>query len=83
MISSKGFVRLGMLLPNPNNTAVSTLCDLAGGRRNDVQAFERALCSNGPDFVELQFLMKGFGYSVYKEGFDVVFHYNVGEERDD
>jgi hypothetical protein len=25
--------------------------------------------------------MQGFGYSVYKEGFDIIFHYFVGEER--
>jgi len=74
---------LGILFPNPNREMVAALCDIAGGRRNDLQNFERALVSNGPDYVELQYLMRGFGYSVYKEGFDVVFHYNVGEERDD
>lgn len=78
-----GFVRLGILLPHPNSSTVASLCEIAGGKQADLMNFEHALCSNGPDYVEVQYLMKGFGYSVYKEGFDVVFHYNVGEERGD
>jgi hypothetical protein len=79
--SSEGFVRLGVLVPNPSTETVVKLCDIAGGNKDDLAAFEGALGSDGPAFAEYQYLMKGFGYSVYKEGFDIVFHYNVGEER--
>jgi hypothetical protein len=41
---------------------------------------QRSLGINGPEYAEYQYLSKGFGYGVYKEGFDVVFHYKVGEE---
>jgi len=41
------------------------------------------LAKDGPDWVEYQHLMKGYGYGVYKEGFDVVLHYDVGSETYD
>jgi hypothetical protein len=80
--SSEGFVRLGILQPNPTTSNVLALCDIAGANKDDLAAFEGALGSEGPSHVEYQYLMKGFGYSVYKEGFDIIFHYFVGEERE-
>jgi len=79
--SSEGFVRLGVLQPNPTTDNVLTLCDISGANKDDLAAFEGALGSDGPAYAEYQYLMKGFGYSVYKEGFDIIFHYFVGEER--
>ncbi len=81
VISSEGFVRLGVLQPNPTTDDVLTLCDVAGANKDNLAAFEGALGSDGPAYAEYQYLMKGFGYSVYKEGFDIIFHYFVGEER--
>jgi len=87
--SSEGFVRLGILVPRPSTETVLELCGIAGGNRDALAAFEGSFIasfsgpagtSTGPLFVEFQYLMKGFGYGVYKEGFDVVFHYNVGIE---
>jgi hypothetical protein len=78
--SCEGFVRLGLLIPKPSRDLVNALIDFAGGKRDAITRFEAILGSTGPQFVELQFLMKGFGYGVYKEGFDVVFHWQVGEE---
>eukprot|EP00026_Physarum_polycephalum_P014080 Phypoly_transcript_14552.p1 GENE.Phypoly_transcript_14552~~Phypoly_transcript_14552.p1 ORF type:complete len:144 (-),score=30.34 Phypoly_transcript_14552:27-458(-) len=78
--SSEGFVRIGIMLPNPTPAVVSSFCALVSARMDDIQRFQAALEAHGPSFVEYQFLMKGFGYSVYKEGFDVMFHYEVGEE---
>jgi len=78
--SSEGFVRLGLLVPKPKTETVLALLELAGGNKNELAMFEGSLHSNGPSYVEYQYLQKGFGYGVYKEGFDVVFHYDVGEE---
>jgi hypothetical protein len=78
--SSEGFVRVGLLIPKPKTETVLQLCQLAGGNDSAMAAFEGSLGCDGPSFVELQYLMKGFGYGVYKEVFDVVFHYAVGEE---
>lgn len=79
--SSEGFVRLGVLLPDPDRTALDRLCPLSGASSSDpLIRFSNSLGLAGPHFVEFQFLMKGFGYGVYKEGFDVIFHYNVGQE---
>lgn len=61
--------------------AVVNLCNVAEGNKDGLATFEGALGVEGPSFVEYQYLMKGFGYSVYKEGFDIIFHYAVGEDR--
>jgi hypothetical protein len=82
--SSEGFVRLGMMVPRPSTETVLALCSIAGGNNDDLAAFEGSLGATGtagPIYAEYQYLMKGFGYGVYKEGFDIVFHYSVGVEE--
>jgi len=79
--SSEGFVRLGLLIPKPSTDVVAGLCQLGGGNSDEIAKFQGALQSQGPQYAEYQYLMKGFGYSVYKEGFDIVFHYLVGEDH--
>jgi len=79
--SSEGFVRLGVLLPKPSADVVSSFCALAEANHDDITRFQTALGSSGPAYAEYQYLMKGFGYGVYKEGFDIVFHYMVGEDH--
>jgi len=79
--SSEGFVRLGVMAPNPSTASVLKLCQLVKAGNEQLATFEGSLGSKGPSFVEFQYLKEGFGYGVYKEGFDLVFHYLVGEER--
>jgi len=81
--SSEGFVRLGLLVPNPTTETVLALCSISGGNNDELATFEASLGKDAPSFVEYQYLMKNFGYGVYKEGFDIVFHYVVGEEHPD
>jgi len=81
--SSEGFVRLGLLCPHPSTETVLALCSISGGNHEEMAAFEASLGKDAPSYVEYQYLMKNFGYGVYKEGFDIVFHYIVGEERSD
>lgn len=78
--SAEGFVRLGLMAPNPRTETVLALCSMCGGNQDEMASFEASLGKDTPSFVEYQYLMKNFGYGVYKEGFDVVFHYIVGEE---
>lgn len=75
--SSEGFVRLGLLVPSPTKEQVKSLCTIAGATHLDLEKLESAIGASRPDFVEYQFLKEGFGYGVYKEGFDVVFHYLI------
>eukprot|EP01098_Paradermamoeba_levis_P004105 TRINITY_DN1791_c0_g1_i2.p1 TRINITY_DN1791_c0_g1~~TRINITY_DN1791_c0_g1_i2.p1 ORF type:complete len:178 (-),score=54.84 TRINITY_DN1791_c0_g1_i2:226-759(-) len=81
--SSDGFVRLGLLAPKPSKDVVGKLCTLMGEGQKQLNVLEGALGSQGPANVEFLYLKEGFGYGVYKEGFDVVFHYELGEERVD
>jgi hypothetical protein len=77
--SSEGFVRLGLLSPRPTKSQVQKLCSVAGANADDLTDLENALGVSGPSYAEYQFLKEGFGYGVYKEGFDIVFHYNIGD----
>jgi len=81
--SSEVFVRLGLLAPKPTTETVLALCSICGGNNEEMASFEASLGKDAPSFVEYQYLMKNFGYGVYKEGFDIVFHYIVGEEHSD
>mmetsp|Transcript_18258 Transcript_18258/g.30448 ORF Transcript_18258/g.30448 Transcript_18258/m.30448 type:complete len:502 (-) Transcript_18258:267-1772(-) len=81
--SSEGFVRLGLLVPKPSQDTVKKLCSISGANYEDLFEFENSLGSSGPYFAEYQFLKEGFGYGVYKEGFDIVFHFLVGTETID
>jgi len=78
--SSEGFVRLGILSPNPSSEVVTKLCSMSNAPKDSLDRFQRSLCVNGPAFAEYQYLKEGFGYGVYPEGFDIVLHYSVGEE---
>jgi len=82
--STEGFVRLGLLVPRPSPSDVQALCAAVGGTAKAVSDFEGSMDispGEGPLFVEYQYLQKPFGYGVYKEGFDIVFHYRVGIEE--
>lgn len=81
--SSEGFVRLGLMTPRPSKDIVQRLCGIVGANPDDLFEFQGALGSSGPAYVEYQFLKEGFGYGVYREGFDIVFHYDVGSEGAD
>lgn len=78
--SSEGFVRLGLMMPNPSQSAVSQFCAWSSIAVNPLSSFQNAMSSTGPAYVEYQYLKEGFGYSVYKEGPDIVFHFFVGNE---
>lgn len=81
--SSEGFVRLGLLVPKPSQETVKKLCSISGANYEDLFELEQGLGTSGPYFAEYQFLKEGFGYGVYKEGFDIVFHFLVGTETVD
>jgi len=78
--SSDGFVRIGLLIPKPSRDLVGKMVDANGGRRDAIEAFANTVGCQIPQYAEYQYLMKGYGYGVYKEGFDVMFHWNIGEE---
>jgi len=81
VISSMGFVQVGLILPSPDDNNVNKLCALCGSSYDSIKKLQETIRVNNPSYVEFQFLMTGFGYGVYKEGFDVFFHYKVGEEK--
>jgi len=82
--STEGFVRLGLMVPRPSASDVQALCRAAGTTPDYIMGFESQVelsPGEGPLYVEYQYLQKPFGYGVYKEGFDIVFHYRIGIEE--
>lgn len=78
---SQGFVKLGVLTPCPESSQIPKLCALSGNANQDsLRQFEEALMVGGVEFVEYTYLEKGYGYGVYKEGFNVIFHYRVEKD---
>jgi len=75
--SSEGFVRIGLLLPKPDRNIVSKLCEASGNNPKTLFEFQQKMNIPKPEFVEFQYLMESFGYGVYNEGFNVVFHYQL------
>jgi len=78
--SSEGFVRIGLLYRRPSESVVSQLCDVSGAQVQKFAKFQQSFGVDGPSYIEFQYLNPGFGYGVYKEGTDVVFHYTIGVE---
>jgi len=76
--SSEGFVRFGLQAPQPRKDTVQQLCEMSGaGCTEKIMSFQEKIGGLSPHFVEFQYLVEGFGYGVYNEGFDVVFHYKL------
>lgn len=81
IVISQDFVQIGLLLPSPDQKMIDRLCPLSGASSSEgVTKFASTLGASLPSYVEFQYLKKPYGYGVYKEGFDVVFHYEVCKE---
>jgi len=77
---AKGFVSLGLVIPHVPMDVVTDLIQNCGGKVSVIQKFMDASGCKAPAAIELQCLMKGYGYGVYKEGFDMLFHWDIGTE---
>eukprot|EP01103_Thecamoeba_quadrilineata_P007364 TRINITY_DN17251_c0_g1_i1.p1 TRINITY_DN17251_c0_g1~~TRINITY_DN17251_c0_g1_i1.p1 ORF type:complete len:346 (+),score=40.30 TRINITY_DN17251_c0_g1_i1:110-1147(+) len=81
VMNSTDFVRMGLMCPNPSLDLIVELCRLVPANPDFLASFEGTLEIDGPTYFEFSHLMEGFGYGVYNEGFEVVFHYHIVEER--
>lgn len=78
VVVSQEFVQIGLLLPSPDQKMIDRLCPLSGASSSEsISKFANTLGVSLPSYVEFQYLNKPYGYGVYKEGFDVLFHYEV------
>jgi hypothetical protein len=80
--SSEGFVKIGVLFPQPSWNVALQLIEEGRKFGNNIAAGVDLFSKlNGvfqmtvPDFIEFQYLAPGFGYNVYKEEFNVFVHY--------
>jgi hypothetical protein len=80
--SSEGFVKIGVLFPQPNwNIALQLIEEgrkLGNSIASSVDLFTKlnnVFQCPVPDFIEFQYLSPGFGYNVYKEEFNVFIHF--------
>jgi len=82
ILSSEGFVKIGILFPNPNwNVAIQLidegrkLCENMSSGTDIFGKLNGVFNVTAPEFIEFQYLQPGFGYNVYKEEFNVLVHY--------
>jgi len=68
--SSEGFVRVGLIFPEPTADVVDALA----GHNRPFMDFQKNI-KKEPSFLEIQYLMSGFGYAVYQEGYKIKLHY--------
>jgi hypothetical protein len=68
--SSEGFVRVGLIFPDPSHEVVEAL----GGHNRPYMDFQKNI-KREPSLLEVQYLMSGFGYAVYQEGYKIKFNY--------
>jgi hypothetical protein len=68
--SSEGFVRVGLIFPDPTQEVVESM----GGHNRPFMDFQKNI-KRQASFIEVQYLMSGFGYAVYQEGYKIKLHY--------
>eukprot|EP01103_Thecamoeba_quadrilineata_P001076 TRINITY_DN10951_c0_g1_i1.p1 TRINITY_DN10951_c0_g1~~TRINITY_DN10951_c0_g1_i1.p1 ORF type:complete len:473 (-),score=100.72 TRINITY_DN10951_c0_g1_i1:93-1511(-) len=77
--SSEGFVRLGIIMPRPNPENITKLIAFGGGNKEHYDKLCKSVSKTAPSAIEFLHLKQGYGYSVYKEGFDIVLHFQLNE----
>lgn len=70
--SSEGFVRVGIIFSDPTPEVVEAL----GGHNRPFMDFQKNI-KKQPSTIEIQYLMEGFGYAVYQEGYKIKLHYTL------
>ena len=70
----------GLYVPAPSAALVPPLLDFAHGSKDTYERFATGIGSPVPQFVLVTCTAPGAGNTMYKEGFDVLFGWNVGEE---
>ncbi|EDR23159.1 hypothetical protein EDI_031800 [Entamoeba dispar SAW760] len=83
IVSSEGFVKISVLVPAPKQDVVDAFLFAMSDVKDTHIALHKDITNtlgNTPLFVEYCYLNPGYGYEVYKEGADVLVHYNLGSE---
>jgi len=82
ILSSEGFVKLGILFPGPTWNMCLQLIDEGRKLSENISTgsdvfikLNKEFNVSNPEFIEFQYLQPGFGYNVYKEEFNVFVHY--------
>ncbi|KAL7715229.1 PH domain-containing protein [Entamoeba marina] len=78
-----GFVRFGVFVPNPTDDIVHRFLNSVGTSAESQQLHDNLSKDTtiSVQFVECSYLNNGFGYGVYKEGWDVNVHYYLGADK--
>jgi len=66
ILSQSSCIKIGILFPNPCDDALSLL-------EKEMGEIDTTLGS--PDFIELQYLKKEYTHNLYKEGYNIYFHF--------
>ena len=75
--------RVGLFTLNPPFDMVKALMQFAQGTQETYEAFANSIESPIPHNLLLSYSMPGVGHTMYKDGFDVMFGWDLGSEKMD
>jgi hypothetical protein len=73
--SPDAFVRIGIIMSEPDIHIMEELSKAANYNITALLEFQKKMKITNPASIEIQYLNEGFGYGVYNEGLNIVFHY--------
>ena len=82
-MSTDGFVKSSLLIPQPKQDIIDSLLNAIGDVKSNHMDLHKDISNTlqtNPIFVEYCYLNPGYGYEVYKEGSDILIHYDLGKE---
>eukprot|EP01091_Cochliopodium_minus_P015492 TRINITY_DN5539_c0_g1_i1.p1 TRINITY_DN5539_c0_g1~~TRINITY_DN5539_c0_g1_i1.p1 ORF type:complete len:450 (-),score=118.93 TRINITY_DN5539_c0_g1_i1:40-1389(-) len=76
-IADDEFVKIGILQPITNSQQIEQMCQLFGKNSfSSIQKLQKFInFSDNSSFIEYMVLKEGFGFGVYQEGFNALFHF--------
>lgn len=80
-LTESAVVRVSVYVPAPPQSVVDAMLAAAGGNKAAVDEVAKALDAPTPHYLVLTRIVPGVGHTMYKEGFDVFFGWNVGTEK--
>ena len=80
-VTEEKVIRISLFVQNPPSDMVNALMLFAQGSQDTYKAFADTLESPMPHNLLLSYTTPNMGYSMYKDGFDVMFGWDVGTEK--
>jgi len=80
-VAEDEFSKLGILFPVAAIETVEKVCEMFGNSYSTIQKVLKnfSLPKKPNAYIEFMVLREGFGFGVYQEGFNAIFHFSLEE----